>query len=257
MDRPAYATAAPDPRVRPLLRRDYVRYRQPASAPQQWLSTATPTVTLILNLGPAWGGLPRCFAAGLAERPEIVDAPGQIECVDLKVTPLGAYRLLGVPMHELANRTVDLADVLTGWTGLAERLAESPDRSATLDAFLLHRAERGPRPAPEVAVAVRRLTDTAGAVPVGALAEEVGWSRRHLVNRFRQQVGLAPKTFARVLRFDRLYARLGAPGPVRWTDLAAEHGYYDQAHLIREFREFTGLTPTEFTSVQYPGDTAA
>jgi transcriptional regulator GlxA family with amidase domain len=143
-------------------------------------------------------------------------------------------------MHELANRTIDLAALLPGSHELADRLAESPDRLAVLNAFLLRRAELGPRPAPEVDRAVRLLAETAGAVPVGALAGEVGWSRRHLVDRFRQQVGLAPKTLARVIRFNRLCARLDAAGPTRWTELAAECGYYDQAHMIRDFRSSPG-----------------
>jgi AraC-like DNA-binding protein len=263
---PTTVTAEADPRLRPLLRRGYVRYSQPATARERWLATPTPTVTLILNLGPAWGGRPRCFAAGLADTHELIDAPGPVECVDLKLTPLGAYRLLGAPMHELTNRTVDLADLLPGAADLADRLAESPDRRAVLDAFLLRRADQGPRPAAEVEWAVHRLAETAGAVPVGALAGEVGWSRRHLVDRFRRQVGLPPKTLGRVIRFDRLCARLGGPGPVRWTELAAECGYYDQAHMIRDFREFAGTTPTgylarfapaEVTSVQYPDGSAA
>ncbi|HEU5471866.1 MAG TPA: helix-turn-helix domain-containing protein [Actinophytocola sp.] len=251
------AVLAPDPRLGPLLRRGYVAFAQPATAHERWLATPAPTVTLILNLGPTWGGLPRCFVAGLTDRPATVDQGGEIECLDLKLTPLGAYRLLGTPMHELTNRVIDLVDVLPGIEDLADRLAGAPDRRAVLDAFLLDRAGRGPVPAPEVAVALRRLTESRGTRPVGALAEEVGWSRRHLVDRFQRQVGLPPKTVARVLRFRHLVSRLGA-GPVRWTELAAECGYYDQAHLIRDFRAFTGTTPTGFlagqvTSVQYPG----
>ncbi len=220
---------------------------------------------MIINTGAAFGGLPGAFATGLADTHEVIDQFGAIECVDLKLTPLGAYTLLGVPMDELANDVVDLADVLgPDATRLTERLANTPgwaDRFAVLDEFLLRpRRAAARRRRREVAWAWRRLAETGGAVPIGALAEEVGWSRRHLVTRFRQQVGLPPKTVARVVRFEGLLRRLGAAGRPDWSRFAAECGYYDQAHLNRDFREFAGTTPDgvpraaatgEVTSVQY------
>ena len=252
-----YLLRAPDPRVRGLLDRDYLTFAQPATAHDRWLATPGTTVTLIVNLDNAFGGYPRAFVAGLTDTHGIVDQAGAIHCLDLKLTPLGAYTLLGVPMHELVNRVVDLTDILPGARDLADRLAGNPaGRFNLLDAFLLDAAGRGPRPAPEVAWALRVLTGTHGAVSVGALAEEIGWSRRHLVAKFRQQVGLPPKTMARIIRFGHLLRRVRTAGPARWIQLAAECGYYDQAHMNRDFREFAGTTPTEFrarlvTSVQY------
>jgi AraC-like DNA-binding protein len=67
-----------------------------------------------------------------------------------------------------------------------------------------------------------------------------------LITRFRQQVGLPPKTAARLIRFDAVWRRLADRPPARWDQIAAECGYADQAHLIRDFRQFTGATPTEF-----------
>jgi methylphosphotriester-DNA--protein-cysteine methyltransferase len=74
-----------------------------------------------------------------------------------------------------------------------------------------------------------------GAVPIGRLVREVGWSHRHLIARFRQQVGLAPKTAARLVRFERMWRRLDQPRPPAWAELA-----------VREFHRFTGTTPTGF-----------
>ncbi|MFL6142898.1 MAG: helix-turn-helix domain-containing protein [Labedaea sp.] len=259
------------PAVANLLTRGYLAFGQPAGTRQRWLATPTGTVTAILNLGAAFGGLPGSFVAGLTDTHGVVDQSGPIECFDLKLTPLGAYTLLGVPMGELANQVVDLRDLLPGVGALTERLANTPgwaDRVRLLDAYLTDRAERGPRPAPELTFALRRLTETHGRCGVGALAGAVGWSRRHLVSRFRQQVGLAPKTLARVLRFEQLLRRLPAGGAGRFTELALACGYYDQAHMNRDFREFAGTTPTgylarvvpagtEVTSVQYSWVSAA
>jgi AraC-like DNA-binding protein len=245
---PSFVPRTPDARVGGLLDRDYLGFTQSAGTAQRWLDTPVPSVTVILNVGAPFGGYPRSFVTGLADRGGVVDQVGAIECVELKLTPLGAYRLLGVPMADLANQIVDLDDILDAH-GLAGRLAETPgwDRRFDLvDRFLLDRADRGPVPAGEVSWAWRRLLDTQGAIPIGALADEVGWSRRHLVTRFRQQVGLPPKTVARIVRFRHLLDRLTAHGPVAWPRLAVECGYYDQAHMNRDFREFAGITPTEY-----------
>jgi AraC-like DNA-binding protein len=115
-----------------------------------------------------------------------------------------------------------------------------------LDEALLRRLERGPRPSPEVARAWQRLVTTAGAAPIGRIAAEVGWSHKHLITRFRQQIGLSPKTAARLVRFERVWCRLDARRSLDWGQVAAEAGYADQAHLIRDFRQFTGTTPADF-----------
>lgn len=89
---------------------------------------------------------------------------------------------------------------------------------------------------------------------VGDLADELGWSRRHLVARFREQVGLPPKVLARVLRFQRSLRLRGADGrPRPWAEVALACGYYDQAHLNRDFRQFAGCTPTELLAARLPG----
>jgi AraC-like DNA-binding protein len=83
----------------------------------------------------------------------------------------------------------------------------------------------------------------------------VGWSHRHLIDRFRRQVGLSPKTAARLVRFDGVWRRLdGEGGRLDWADLAREVGYADQAHLVRDFRQFTGTTPTAFAARTLPPD---
>lgn len=260
-----YLLGTPSRPVSGLLDRDYVAFSQPAGTQARWLATPVTSVTVILNLGAPFGGLPDSFVAGLTDTAGIVEQNGEISCVDLKLSPLGAYTLLGVPMSELTDRVVDLGDLLPSMRRLVGRLAEEdtwPRRFALIDSFLLDRLERGPVPADEVAFAWRRLVSTRGALPIGSLAEEVGWSRRHLVARFRQQVGLPPKRIARILRFQHLLDGLRAGRPVDLTRLAAECGYYDQSHMNRDFREFAGTTPSEYlarlvTSVQYSWISAA
>lgn len=232
--------ARPDERLRPLLTRDYLRFRQPSADGAAWLAPPSTEVTVIINIGAAFGGLPPAFVAGPTDGCDVVSMHGEIDCVEVKLSPLGAYRLFGVPVSELVNQVVDL-------TELADL---RPDR---LDDDLLRLADAGPEPAGEVAWVWRRLHAAHGNVPISTLAAEVGWSRRHLVGRFRAQVGLPPKTVARLLRFEELLRRLPAG---HLAEAATAAGYYDQAHMNRDFREFAGTTPGDylarFPSVQYP-----
>jgi transcriptional regulator GlxA family with amidase domain len=101
-------------------------------------------------------------------------------------------------------------------------------------------------PSPGVEWSWQRLRRTGGRASIGALAAELGWSHRRLIVRFREQIGLAPKTVARVLRFDRAVAALGSSGSRGFAEIALDCGYFDQAHLNRDFRELAGTTPTAF-----------
>jgi AraC-like DNA-binding protein len=113
-------------------------------------------------------------------------------------------------------------------------------------------AARGPTP--DVVWAWRRLEETGGRLAVEALARELGCSRRHLAARFREQVGLPPKTVARVVRFHRAARLLRTAGDARWAEIANECGYYDQSHFNRDFRDLAGTSPSEFMASQLPGD---
>jgi AraC-like DNA-binding protein len=162
-------------------------------------------------------------------------------------------------MQELTNVAPQLTELdVPELAGLPARMAEVPDwprRFALLDAALLRRlGASAARPDPEVAWAWRRLVESAGRIGVRELAADTGWSRRHLLTRFRGQVGLGPKAAARVLRFQRA-ARLLVPASVYGTrpptvvsisDVAAACGYADHAHLVHEFHALAGCTPTEY-----------
>ena len=163
--------------------------------------------------------------------------------MQVNLDPLAARALVGAPLHEIAHRTVPLEDVLDA-PFLVEQLAEADwdTRFALLDGTLAPRLA-GARPSPEVAWAWGRLRATHGRVPIGVLAAELGWSRKRIVARFRDEIGLPPKAVARLLRFER--ARELA-GTMAWGELAYECGFSDQSHLIAEFRRITGRTPETF-----------
>jgi AraC-like DNA-binding protein len=248
--------AAPHPRLRSLLPRGYVGFTE-ATTPRRLVLPATTAVPLVVKLADS-PYRPPAFVMGAHGTSVVLEGDCAPSYLEVLLGPLEAYRLLGLPMNRLSGDTVDLVEVL-GADGrrLAEQLRDTPSwrrRFALLDRFLLERLERGPRPSPEVGWAWRRLVATGGAVPIGQLAREVGWSHRHLLARFRRQVGLRPKTAARLIRFDGVWRRLDQDRPLDWGRVAAEVGYADQAHLAREFRQFTGTTPTGFLAQARPAD---
>ncbi|MGV0743367.1 helix-turn-helix domain-containing protein [Mycolicibacterium sp. XJ870] len=244
---------APHPQLRGLLARDYAGFTEPAAPPHDLVSPATAAVGIVVKLNDSDWRTPELL---IGARDFCISHPIPVgdsahPCMQQWLTPLGAYRLLGgVPMQALSGQLVDLTDVLgAGIRRLADQLRETPSRRRQfelLDAYLLRWAQDGPEPAPEVDWAWRRLMATGGKLPIHRLAAEIGWSHKHLITRFRQQVGLAPKTAARLVRFDAVWRRLANHPPARWDQVAVECGYADQAHLIRDFRQFTGASPTEF-----------
>ena len=257
------AGGAAHPQLRGLLARDYASFTEPAAPPHNMISPATAAVCIVLKRNDSDWRPPEFLIGGrdfcISNRIPVGDSAHPF--MQQWLTPLGAYRLLGgVPMDALSGQVVDLTDVLGGGIRrLADQLREAPNQRhqfALLDAYLLRRAQDGPEPAPEVAWAWRRLTATGGKLPIHRLAAEVGWSHKHLITRFKQQVGLPPKTAARLVRFDAVWRHLATHQPARWDQVAVECGYADQAHLIRDFRQFTGACPTEFPTHPQAGPPA-
>lgn len=162
--------------------------------------------------------------------------------------PGAAGALLGVPALELTDRVVDLEGL---WgprrARLAEELAELDEaaRVDRLEGALLERARRAPqaRSGVDVVGLARWARAEPARMTVRRLAEAAGVSRRHLARVFHQVVGVSPKRYCRLARFQAGLAYAGAGAEVRWAQVAAELGYADQSHMIAEFRELSGLTP--------------
>lgn len=187
-------------------------------------------------------------AGGLMCRSVAIHHDGRQRGVQIALTPLGARAVYGMPAAELAHRLVPLDELLGALAvELVDRLRSARTwaaRFAVLDELLLRAVGPVRQVRPEVAEAWRRLVAARGCVQVGAVAAELGWSRRYLTERFRGEVGLSPKTVARVLRFEHAHELAAARDPLPWGDVAAVAGYADQAHLVRDWREFTGRSPT-------------
>jgi AraC-like DNA-binding protein len=170
--------------------------------------------------------------------------------VQIDFTPMGARLLLGVPMRELARTSVALEDVLGPEAReLEERLHEASsweERFGLIERVLARRLRAAPPPPPDVRWAWARLVATHGRATVGELTASLGCSRKHLAARFREHVGLPPKSVARITRFRRAAELLVSPAAPSLDEVAFACGYYDQSHLDRDFRDFAATTPTAY-----------
>jgi AraC-like DNA-binding protein len=226
-------------------------FREQTRAPMRRREGPGADVVLIVSFGDEWlidDERYRSFAAGLHDTQVTTEHAGRSFGMQVNLAPPAAYMLLGLPMHELARRGVPLEEVLRE-ESLVARLHEAHDWAARfelLDAVLTKRFADARPPDSGVSWAWRRLRETDGRVAVGALARELGWSRKRIVARFREQIGLPPKAVAKLLRFERardLAERVERPD---WARIAIDCGYYDQSHLIHDFRAVTGRTPVEY-----------
>lgn len=252
------------PSLRPFLR-SYVGYWEAVTSPYEARLVPSGRATLVISLaepfsevrrsGMPGGGSGRIgsLVVGLEDRPAICVHPGGQEAIRVEFTPLGAYRLFGMPMSELTNLAVEIRHVLGPEAEtLVDRLTATGDwasRFDLLDTALLARLGRGPEPAPEVGHAWRLLSGSAGAIPISRIAAEVGWSQGYLTRRFTQQIGLTPKAYARVLRFRHAVALLDRVD-TSLTEISTACGFYDQAHLNREFRAIAGTTPGQMVAAR-------
>lgn len=187
------------------------------------------------------------FVAGLHQTWAQTDSSGVSRGLQLNITPLAARAVLGVRMSALSGDVVDLCDLIgTAGRVLLEQLEAAPDSAARFDLLdeTIERAlGRTDEPPPLVAEAWRRLQASHGAEGIAALAEDLGCSRKTLHASFDEHIGLPPKTVARIFRFQHAAEQVGrAP----WSVIATDSGYYDQSHLIRDFRQFAGMTPLEY-----------
>lgn len=252
-----FASGQPHASLRPFVRR-YVGYRMEGFPPGLHRGLPSRHLTFLVSLDRPISRLPlpgtarpppafQALVAGLQTGPTLLRHDGNEAGIAVELAPAGARVLFGLPAVELTSTAVDLADLL-GPPGrvLPERLAEAPDwsrRFRLLDEVLVAAARWRPGPPPQVAHAWRLLLTAGGQLPVKDLAVEVGWSRRHFTETFHREVGLPPRQFVRVLRFERSAIALARRADAPLAEVAQRCGFYDQAHLYREWRDLAGCPP--------------
>ncbi len=193
---------------------------------------------------------------GVWTRRFLFEYPTPVRLVGVHFKPWGISPFIDIPATELRNRWVPVDAV---WHRSLDRIrnqvgeiASATETLKVLEEELRSRLSEAPSSG---LVLVQhtggRLETSHGAVPVGALTDAVGVSGNHLAAQFKAHVGVTPKRVARIYRFARLILSVDALGPVDWSDLAQMAGYFDQAHFNREFKDFTGHTPTEYLALRH------
>jgi AraC-like DNA-binding protein len=260
-----FAEALPAPALEGIVD-GYTGFVETSASPLRRSEPPSARAVMIVNFGaPLEVGAPGrptvahadSFVGRLSERPATTAFRGTSSGVQVNFTPLGLHLFCGIALDELPEPAVGLGELL-GAEGrlLTEMLEDAGDWSARfdlLDATIARRAAAARPPTPSVEWAWRVLERSAGRIEIGRLSDRLGCSRRHLIAGFREQVGVPPKTAARILRFERA-ARLARdrrrPG-LAW--IAGECGYHDQAHMTREFRDLAGTSPAAYRAATLPG----
>ena len=193
------------------------------------------------------GPLPRAFLVGTLLQSVGVRYGRDTHVIGACLKPAGVRALLDVEARDVTDRVEPLADV-SGALGerLSRAVLDGPPETTfeRLNAELLVRARACTAPDGAAASAVRLIRESGGLISMHTLAPMLALSPRQLERRFSAAVGMPPKAFARLVRFAGVVQRLRGRGLEQgWAGLAVEHGYYDQAHLVREVRAFAGLTP--------------
>jgi AraC-like DNA-binding protein len=196
---------------------------------------------------------PPAIFAGARTSCFVIETSAQERVLGIQFRPGGAFPVLGLPANEVAQDSFSLGDV---WPRDAQRIRERvldaagpAAMFAILEQELTLRLQRGPALHRAVAFAVQRL---AAGLRVGEVADEAGLSSRRLGDLFEQQTGLAPKAFQRVRRFQRVLQRMYRTQQEPSASLAADCGYFDQAHFIHDFRAFSGMTPSQYAVAATP-----
>ena len=194
-----------------------------------------------------------CALVGPHSQFFVIDTAQQVRVLGVHFLPGGAFPFLRLPAGELHDLHVSLSDV---WGGFARELRERTLAAATveqrfdlLEGALLARLAKPLEHHRAVRYALSEF-QCGGKRTIADVTQTTGLSARRFVEVFQQQVGMPPKQYCRVRRFQHVIRSL-PPGPaIDWAGLAAEHGYFDQAHLIHDFRTISGLSPGEYVGLR-------
>lgn len=257
------AEAIPRPILRPYVA-SLVGYREYSPRPVRRLQPPFRHLPLIIGFGarievagqryaPVTAA---SFMAGLDTTAAVTTGVGDQRGMQADLTPLGAARLLGMPLEGLSRRVASFEDLFGhAARDLEQRLGEANDwdlRIRLTEEFLSDRILVN-RPTPPLVDATwHRLLTTHGTASIAEIAADMGVSRKHLTQQFRHWTGQPPLAYARILRFEQATASIARSARVDWAQIAAQAGYYDQSHFNRDFRAFTGLTPTAYLQSRLP-----
>jgi AraC-like DNA-binding protein len=198
---------------------------------------------------------PTCWIAGQQRSYIETGSHGDTVLLGAQFRSHGAYRLLHIGQHELCDQVIEMEALLGDRIlRLRERLLHAPSPQACfglLEHWLTGLLSNGADIHPAVLATSRVAAADPGHLAVAALSRQLGFSKEHLIRRFRTQIGLTPKAYANVLRFNQALA-LARERTASWSEIAQTCGYYDQAHLVGDFQRYAGRAPSSLLRDRMP-----
>lgn len=232
----------------------------PPHAMERILPTGTMELIIDLRDGPlkvyeSWDtehfrSFGQSVVSGTHSESFVIDTACQASTMGVHFEPGGAFPLLPVPANELRDTHVSL-EALWGPAAISLRdhllKSETPEKKFhILEQTLLEQAIRPLVPHPAVAFALKEFQKVPHTRTVSDVTGRIGLSQRHFIQAFREEVGLTPKLFCRIRRFQEMLSLIEQEDQVDWADVALSCGYFDQAHFIHDFRAFSGINPTAY-----------
>jgi AraC-like DNA-binding protein len=200
--------------------------------------------------------MPGAIVCGVHTENFVIDTEEQAEVVGVQFRPGGAFPFLGVPPSETHNLHVPLEDL---WGSFAKEVRElllgartAAETFEILEHALLARARCGFDKHPAVAFALKEFHAAPHGKTIRGVTEQIGLSARRFADVFAKEVGLTPKLFCRVRRFQRVLRVIRGGREIDWTEIALSCGYYDQAHFNHDFRAFSGINPSTYLAACTP-----
>jgi methylphosphotriester-DNA--protein-cysteine methyltransferase len=191
------------------------------------------------------------WSVGLWNTYHVMDRPPNMQLINVSFKLGEAYSFLQIPLSELHNQIVPL-DAIWGQSAasIREQVYAAPTqraRVALLERLLLARLRETPAGLDVVRCALAKIIQQRGTLSIQALSDQIGISQKHLITQFKRLVGGTPKEVARIYRLKHVLYSIGpAAQSIDWTQVAYQHGYYDEAHFDKDFHAFTGHTPTDY-----------
>lgn len=223
----------------------------PSTEPERILPDGC--VELILNFGARFsqhddGQLrlqPRSFLVGQMTGPILISPTGPVQLLGIRFHPGGTLPFLRVSLHEITDQVADLGGLSSKLERALLQVSSSAlplhEKTTAVESFLIAQLQKGDQDFGLMKLAAR-IVETGGLVSVDQLATDAGVSSRQLERRFLRDVGLGPKLLGRIIRFQQVFRAVEQSNSA-WAGIAIECGYYDQAHLIRDFNQFARQTP--------------
>lgn len=191
----------------------------------------------------------KAWISGMQRRYIVIEATNNNRMMVVRFKPGMAYPVLGIPIHSFSDTVLESDEILANELILLREelwnITEPAEKCRRMEQFLRMRLLKGTGIHPAVSYLINTLLQSPD-YDIRGLIQKTGYSHKHILHLFDKYVGLTPKYFARVHKFQDILKTIEAGKTFSWTSLAHDYGFYDQAHFINDFRHFSGINPSAY-----------